>query len=100
MASEQDIQRKIIKYLEANGAYVVKVISASKSGVPDILCCYKGRFIAIEVKTPATKSNVSELQKYNLKQVTECGGLSIVAWELKQVEEFMNAAAATPREVL
>jgi len=36
MASEQDIQRKIIKYLEAKGAYVVKVISASKSGVPDI----------------------------------------------------------------
>lgn len=90
MASEQDIQRKIIKYLESKGAYVVKVISVSKSGVPDILCCYNGKFIAIEVKIPTTKTNVSELQKYNLNKVTECGGISLVAWELKQVEELFD----------
>lgn len=88
---EQGIQRKIIKWLEAEGYYVVKVISASKSGVPDLLCCVKGYFVAIEVKTPNTRNNVSELQKYNLDTVLKSGGYSLVAWELEQVKEYINA---------
>lgn len=90
MASEQDIQRKIIKYLESIGAYVVKVVSASKAGVPDILCCYNGKFIGIEVKKPEAKNTVSELQKYNLAKIEACGGLSLVAWDLQIVKEFFD----------
>jgi Holliday junction resolvase len=87
--SEQKIQASIIKYLESKGAYVVKVITASKKGVPDILACYKGQFIAIEVKRPETKTNVSSLQAYNLKKIEETGGLSLVAWDLVQVKSII-----------
>lgn len=87
---EQHIQKKIIKYLESQGAYVVKVISASKSGVPDILFCYEGVFAAIEVKTDTTKGNVSKLQEYNLEKVREAGGHSIVAWSVEQAEDFLK----------
>ena len=52
---EKVIQSKIKSYLETRGAYVVKVIQASKSGVPDLLVCYKRLFIGIEVKRPSTK---------------------------------------------
>jgi len=83
---EQDIQRKIIKYLEANGAYVVKVVSATKSGIPDILACIKGEFIAIEVKTPKTINNVSKLQKYNLAAIEVAGGKAIVAKSLEDIK--------------
>jgi len=83
---EQDIQRKIIKYLEANGAYVVKVMSATKSGIPDILACIKGEFIAIEVKTPKTINNVSKLQKYNLAAIEVAGGKAIVAKSLEDIK--------------
>lgn len=88
---EQDIQRKIIKWLESEGAYVVKVVSATKAGVPDIICCYQGNFIAIEVKTPKTKNNVSKLQRYNLDRVLLAQGLSLVAWELGQVQQFIRS---------
>ena len=88
--SEQQIQTKIIKYLEKQGAYVVKVISASKAGVPDILCCYQGKFIGIEVKTPGTKDNTSKLQDYNLKKIREAGGIGIVAWNIEQVEGIFD----------
>lgn len=100
MATEQDIQRKILKYLETKHIYVVKVISASKAGVPDILCCYQGKFLAIEVKTPNTRHNTSELQKYNISKIIGAGGKAIVAWDVKQVEEFIDGAVDTPREVL
>jgi len=89
--NEQAIQRKIISSLKLRGAYIVKVISASKAGVPDILACYRGVFIGIEVKTPKTLGNVSKLQKYNLNEITKAGGLSFVASDIETVnKQFDN----------
>jgi len=87
---EQDIQRKIIKYLESVGAYVVKVVASNKSGTPDILACYRGIFLAIEVKRPETKTNVSELQEYNIKKIKEAGGVAIVSWDLDTVKATID----------
>jgi Holliday junction resolvase len=89
IGTEQKIQKKIIDYLEGQGAYVIKVISASKAGVPDIHFCYEGFYGAIEVKTPATSNNVSKLQSYNLDCVCNAGGHAIVAWELEQVKDML-----------
>ncbi len=83
--TEQSYQRKIVKELESRGAYVVKVITASKKGVPDILACYQGIMLAIEVKTPTTMANTSPLQKYNLAKIKEAGGYSLVAYDMEQV---------------
>ena len=87
--TEQAIQRAIIKYLKTI-SYVVKIISASKSGAPDILISYKGRFIAFEVKTPDKKNNVSDLQQHNINEIVENGGLAFVVWELNQVKEIIK----------
>ncbi len=90
MATEQQIQKKITTFLEKEGCYVVKVISATKAGIPDILGCYKGKFFAIEVKTPKTKTNTSKLQEYNLQKIIDLGGYSCVAWEVEQVKDFLG----------
>lgn len=87
---EQGYQKNIVKKLEECGAYVVKVVAASKKGVPDILCCYRGRFIAIEVKMPTTMHNTTKLQDYNLKKIVEAGGFSIVAYEFEQVLHILE----------
>lgn len=90
MTSEQQIQTKIKSYLEDQGAYVIKVIAASKKGVPDLVACYKGLFVAIEVKKPTTKNNVSKLQQYNLDKINKLGGIGLVAWSVEQIEELIN----------
>lgn len=90
MATEQQIQKKIIDYLKSQGCYIVKVISASKAGVPDIIGCYEGVFFGIEVKTPGTRNNVSKLQEYNLDMIQEAGGHSTVAWNVEHVEDFLE----------
>lgn len=91
MAEESKIQTKIIKWLESEGHYVVKVISASKAGVPDLLACVNGKFLGIEVKTPKTQSNVSALQCYHLRKIIESGGSGIVAWELEHVKKYVKS---------
>jgi Holliday junction resolvase len=87
---EQDYQRKIIKYLESRGAYIVKVISASKSGVPDIIACYKSYFLGLEVKTPKTCKNTSKLQDYNLEQIRKSGGIAHVVVEVDEIETILK----------
>jgi len=88
--TEQDIQRKMIKWLESEGYYVVKVISANKSGVPDILACVDGKFVGIEVKRPETKGRVSALQAKHLSMIEQAGGISTVSWSLDDLKEFIE----------
>jgi hypothetical protein len=55
--------------------------------VPDIIACYKGRFVAIECK--AGKGKLTELQKYNIEQIKATGGLAIVVNE-SNIQELMT----------
>ena len=87
---EATIQKAILDLLKANGCYAVKVIQASKAVVPDIIACYKGKFIGIEVKTETTQRNTSKLQEANLKMIVESEGIAIVAWEVSQVKEIIE----------
>lgn len=87
---ESDYQAKIIKHLKSKGAYVVKIQSASRSGIPDLLCCYKSRFLAIEVKTPTTMDNTSDLQELNIDFIRLAGGKAIVAYSKEQVDVILK----------
>ena len=89
---EQQVQKKIINHLEGLGAYVVKVISASRAGVPDLLVCYKGLFIGIEVKIPDKKSNTSKLQDINIDRIQYADGIAGVAWDIQSLEELLQLA--------
>lgn len=88
--NEQGYQSKVIKYLESKGAYVVKTIKTSKKGVPDLLVCYKGKFIGIEMKTPSTRSNLSDLQIHNLALISKAGGYGIVGVDTEDVDRILN----------
>jgi len=89
--TEQQVQKKIISYLESlDESYVVKVVSATKSGVPDILACISGIFVGIEVKRPSSKNNVSKLQLYNLSSIERAAGKSLIAWNVDMVKEFIE----------
>lgn len=98
--SEQKVQKKILDWLDKEGFYTVKVISANKAGIPDIVgCTPKGRFFAIEVKYGSNKT--SKLQDWNLKRIREAGGIACVAYDLELVKEVfkneLNPATTTVR---
>ncbi len=46
-----------------------------KAGIPDLLCCVNGVFIAVEVK--ASKGVPSDLQKLNISCINQSGGIGI-----------------------
>lgn len=53
----------------------------SKAGIPDIIACVGGTFVAIEVKGP--NGRPSELQKRNIRLINECGGISYILYPHK-----------------
>lgn len=81
-------QAKIIKYLTSLGWYVIKVIVASKKGVPDIICCdTEGMFWAFECKVG--KNKASPLQVYNVETINKCNGRAYVVYSLQQVKDLL-----------
>lgn len=45
-------------------------------GIPDLIICLKGKFIAIELKNEDGKP--SALQLYNVKQIKQSGGQAFI----------------------
>lgn len=89
---EKQIENKIKKYLSSIGAYFEKIHGGSffqAAGIPDILACCRGRFVAIEVKRP-NKGDLSALQKLKLTQIQEAGGVAIVARSVQEVRERLE----------
>lgn len=81
MAAEKQFENKIKAYLKSKGAWFIKYWAGAqftKSGIPDLLVCYKGKFIAIEVK--AENGKPSDLQLYNLRKIEEAGGKSFLLY--------------------
>jgi Holliday junction resolvase len=70
--TESKVQKKKIDELEAQGYYVIKLISTNKNGIPDLLALKKGCVPwFIEVKKKNGKA--SELQKYRIKELKKHG---------------------------
>jgi Holliday junction resolvase len=85
---ESDYQAKILKYLKTV-CYCVKHISSNRGGVPDITCCYKGRYVAFEVKRPGEE--LTMLQKVNARDIIQNGGY---AFKVTTVEDVKKALAS------
>jgi hypothetical protein len=55
------------------------------AGLPDVICCISGRFVAFEVKTPTGK--LSKLQEITITKIQEAKGQ---AFKVTSVGEVRN----------
>ena len=81
MKSEKNFENKIKAFLDKlPNTWHFKHWAGefSKCGIPDILCCINGRFVAIEVK--AAKGKPSPLQVRCLNKITCAGGYAVVVY--------------------
>lgn len=78
MAQEKLFENKIKKFLDENNCWYVKFFANAytKKGIPDLLCCVNGFFLAIEVK--AENGKATDLQKLNIDKIRSCGGKAII----------------------
>ena len=69
---EQQVQAKLIKDLESQGYYVIKLVKTNKNGIPDLIAIPPGSDVEfIEVKASGGKT--SKLQDYRIKELKKHG---------------------------
>jgi Holliday junction resolvase len=78
---EKKVKKQLTAQLKALGAYYFYPATGGygKSGVPDVICCYKGRFFGFECK--AGKNKPTALQELNLNEIRAAGGFAIIVDE-------------------
>ena len=78
--TEVQLTRKILKALRNRGGLWFKIHGSAyqMTGLPDIIGCYRGRFVGIEVKLPDGKNKLSQRQRLILTRLSRQGGYSRV----------------------
>ena len=66
------------------------------NGVPDIICCYKGRFLGLEAKLPGGK--LTELQKRILDKINKAGGIARKVESVDDVKAIIAEADMERRD--
>ena len=93
MAEEKQFENKVKKMLSEKGVWFFKVWGGlfQKAGIPDIVGCCNGHFIALEIK--ASNGRPSKLQMYVINKIKQAGGYARFVypndyWEL--IQELNN----------
>ena len=94
MPTETVIQQRIQKYLKGIGAKSVKQHGNeySEAGIPDLLVCYRGMFLAMEVKQPGKYP--TRLQRVQLQRFKDAGAITGVVRSVEDVEGLVSAIEA------
>jgi Holliday junction resolvase len=87
--SEAQIQKEILKFLRnLPQCRPFKIITANERGVPDIICCLKGRFICFEVKRTGAKP--TQLQDAQKERIIYAGGQVYIVTSLEEVKNIIE----------
>lgn len=86
---ESQLQAQVVRYLKKvpNLWYAV-INDRHTSGIPDILICHRGKFLAAELKVG--KNKPTALQKAQLRLIQRAGGKTVVPYSLAEMKAFIQ----------
>lgn len=78
MTPEARVKKRVVETLKANSVYYFYPVTGGfgQSGVPDIVCCHQGHFLAIECK--AGRNKPTPLQEAQMLKIRTAGGTTLV----------------------
>ena len=97
--AERDIVSAILRHLkktpfcfawkEHGGMY-------GTAGIPDVIVCYRGRFVAFEVKTPSGK--LTKLQENTITRIKNAKGQAFKVTSAAEVAAILKQLEVDPDE--
>jgi hypothetical protein len=68
------------KFLVSRGAWLFMPVSngMGQVGIPDIICCYRGQFVAIETKAPGKLNQTTPNQNRVIEAIQKADGFAWV----------------------
>lgn len=76
--------------VKSRGGFAFKVWGNAQmmTGLPDLICCYRGVFVAFETKTPSGR--LSERQRYVLRVIERSGGVVSVPRSVAEASNVLD----------
>jgi Holliday junction resolvase len=92
LTPEAKVKARVKKILDEMGIYHFSPVQngMGRAGIPDIIGCYAGRFVAFECK--AGKGKTTALQDRELENIRKAKGLAFVINEenVEQIKELLQ----------
>lgn len=90
---EKKVKDRVVKILKDEGVYYFfpATFGMGRSGVPDIVCCVRGQFLAIECKAGGNKPTALQLRE--LAAIHAAGGTALVINETNVDEVSLTVQA-------
>lgn len=94
---EGKVKAEVKKFLKERGAWFFMPVSngMGQVGIPDIICCYKGVFVAIECKAPGKRANTTANQMRVLMEILDAKGYAWVVDDVNDMPVLFNALDVT-----
>ncbi|MDD4003431.1 MAG: VRR-NUC domain-containing protein [Clostridia bacterium] len=89
---EKDLIKKIMQYLKAVPELFCWKEHGGQfgtAGIPDIIICFKGKFIALEVKVGKNKPTI--LQEVTIRRILKAGGYALVVRSVEETKQVIQA---------
>lgn len=90
---EGRVKAAVKKWLKERGIWFCMPMGTGfgNSGVPDFVCCWGGRFLAIETKAPGKRGNTTVLQKQQIAAIQAALGVAVVVDDVAQLDQLFGA---------
>jgi Holliday junction resolvase len=81
LTPEGKVKAKVVKILRDEGVYYFfpATHGYGRSGVPDIVCCVAGKFLAIECKAGGNKATALQIRE--IETIRQAGGVAVIVDE-------------------
>jgi len=95
--SETTLKSNVLKLIKKHykDAFIYKAADRFTSGIPDLLMCIDGKFIAIELKVKG--NHTTPIQDYTLERILDAGGRTAVCYSTTEVMQFLKEVITNDR---
>ena len=86
--SGSELTKQVMKVITNKGGKAINLIAAGKSGNADIIACYKGRYLELEIK--GRGDTIKPSQTVKLNSAITAGGYACFVFKLADVYDLLH----------
>ena len=94
--AEDYVEGYLVRRVQGNKGFVMKLSAQVKGGVPDRLVVLAGHTVFVETKAP--RGRLSRRQKERIAEIRAAGGTVHVAYTRDQVDAVIDGILANPKK--
>lgn len=88
LTPEGRVKADIKRWLKRRGIWYYMPVQNGMGtvGVPDFVCCWGGRFLAIEAKAPGKRDLLTANQVSRINEIRRAGGMALAVDDVSQLD--------------